>query len=155
MPTVSLEVTMGNPKEAADDQLDGVSRLLANRLEDEEGNQADPAEVAEVVRAKAHELEDARITEFVPLLTERKARDELRARGLHPRWENPLGDSREGKADRSVPPTGVGGPVGDGKPEPGWYADPLGQHFARWWDGGRWTTSARDRPVTAASSPVS
>jgi len=76
-------------------RLDDVARLLARRLEDEEGNRADPAEVEEVVRAKAEELQDARITEFVPLLTERKATDELRERGLHPAWKNPLGVHQE------------------------------------------------------------
>src|SRR5580658_4726947 len=85
------------------DQFDDVSRLLANRLEDEQGKQADLAEVAEVVRAKAEELDHARITEFVPLLTERKARDELRSRGLHPRWENPLGHRQE-REEQTGPP---------------------------------------------------
>jgi hypothetical protein len=104
-----------------------VSRLLANRLEDEQGKQADLAEVAEVVRAKAEELDHARITEFVPLLTERKARDELRSRGLHPRWENPLGHRQE-REEQTGPPArpawaecetvGCGGmiPVSDGAP---------------------------------------
>ena len=146
---------MGNPsEERVNDQLDDVSRVLANRLEDEEGNLADPAEVVEVVRAKARELEDARITEFVPLLTERKARDELRTRGLHPRWANPLGHNRDATTDRSPPATeSVGRRRSGDHPPPGWYADPLGQHFARWWDGCRWTTSARDRPVTSTPSP--
>jgi hypothetical protein len=83
------EVTVNKSNEHdIHNRLDDVSRLLADRLEDEEGNRADPAEVEEVVRAKAEELQDARITEFVPLLTERKATDELRERGLHPAWKN-------------------------------------------------------------------
>jgi hypothetical protein len=140
--------------EPEQDQLDDVSQLLANRLEDEQGNRADLAEVAEVVRAKAQELEDARITEFVPLLTERKARDALRARGLHPRWENPLGHNRDGQTDGSAPPTGSGAEqMSAEQPEPGWYGDPLGRHFARWWNGCGWTTNVRDRPVTTTPSP--
>ena len=145
---------MGNASGDRVHQLDDVSRLLATRLEDEEGNLAHPAEVAEAVRAMARQLEEARITEFVPLLTERKARDELRERGLHPRWENPLGHNGEGETDGSAPPVkSGGGPVTTDRPQPGWYSDPLGQHFARWWDGCRWTTSARDRPAPPIPAP--
>jgi Scramblase/Protein of unknown function (DUF2510) len=29
---------------------------------------------------------------------------------------------------------------------PGWYADPSGQHAARWWDGTQWTSHVQDTP---------
>ena len=42
--------------------------------------------VEEVVAEKAAELDDAPLQEFVPLLVENKARDELRHRGLGVDW---------------------------------------------------------------------
>jgi len=43
--------------------------------------------------------------------------------------------------------------VRDGHPQPGWYADPLARHDARWWDGGAWTIEVRDATARATPSP--
>lgn len=51
-------------------------------------------------------------------------------------------------------------PVGDSPvsierlaPHKGWYPDPLGQHFARWWDGDAWTTRLTNRDGFAYKEP--
>ena len=36
-------------------------------------------------------------------------------------------------------------------PQPGWYADPVGNADLRWWDGGRWTDSVVRRGVQGTS----
>ncbi|MGZ4437660.1 MAG: DUF2510 domain-containing protein [Nocardioidaceae bacterium] len=42
------------------------------------------------------------------------------------------------------------------QPHPGWYADPLGDHDVRWWDGSAWTDTVRTGPFqgTASLTPV-
>lgn len=39
-------------------------------------------------------------------------------------------------------------------PPPGWYADPSGEHGARWWDGARWTDHVRGDPPADDPPPV-
>ena len=56
---------------------------LHDELVDDEGNPAETAAIDAVVTAKAAELSDAPVQEFVPLLVEHQARDELRHQGLH------------------------------------------------------------------------
>lgn len=43
-----------------------------------------------------------------------------------------------------------------GPPEPGWYADPVGDYDLRWWDGTAWTEAVRTGPFqgTAALAEV-
>jgi len=36
-------------------------------------------------------------------------------------------------------------------PQPGWYADPVGAHDLRWWDGGRWTDAVVKDAVQGTS----
>jgi hypothetical protein len=50
---------------------------------DAHGHTAEPDDVARVVDAKAESFADAPVQEFVPLLIEHEARDELRQHGLH------------------------------------------------------------------------
>ena len=60
-----------------------VKQRLHDELVDHEGVPADPVDVDRVVDAKAASFAEARVQEFVPLLIEHEARDELRQHGLH------------------------------------------------------------------------
>ena len=66
-----------------DGRVNTVTQRLEGDLVDSEGRPAEPDEVERVVRAKAESLADAPLQEFLTLLIEHEARDELRARGLH------------------------------------------------------------------------
>ena len=66
-----------------DRRVETVKARLQDELVDEGGRPAEPGDVEEVVDAKAQALADAPVQEFVPLLIEHQARDELRRRGLH------------------------------------------------------------------------
>jgi hypothetical protein len=63
-------------------RVDAVKHRLHDDLVDETGHPADPADVDRVVDAKAESLADAPVQEFVPLLIEHQARDELREHGI-------------------------------------------------------------------------
>jgi hypothetical protein len=65
-----------------DTRIQSVADRLSQDLVDESGHPADAAHVADVVMAKAEPLEDAPLQEFVPLLVEHEAAQELRAEGL-------------------------------------------------------------------------
>jgi len=43
--------------------------------------------------------------------------------------------------------------MGQGSPQPGWYADPAGTPWQRWWDGGQWTEHTQPPPQVAVSDP--
>jgi hypothetical protein len=73
-------MTENNPY---DQRVYSVKQRLHDELVDANGHPADPNDVDRVVDAKAESLADAPVQEFVPLLIERQARDELRAHGLH------------------------------------------------------------------------
>ena len=60
-----------------------VMQRLEGDLVDADGRPAEPDEVERVVREKAESLGDAPLQEFLTLLIEHEARDELRTRGLH------------------------------------------------------------------------
>src|SRR5262245_34112885 len=66
-----------------DKRLESLRRRLQDELVDEEGRPAEPNDVESVVAAKAAGLAEAPVQEFVPLLVEHQARDELRQHGLH------------------------------------------------------------------------
>jgi hypothetical protein len=66
-----------------DQRVEAVKQRLREDLVDEQGQPAEPDEVARVVDAKADSFADAPVQEFVPLLIEHQARDELRGHGLH------------------------------------------------------------------------
>jgi hypothetical protein len=70
-------------EEFSDKRVEIVTRRLQEELVDEAGHPAVPSEVETVVAAKAQRLADAPVQEFVPLLVEHQARDELRGHGLH------------------------------------------------------------------------
>ena len=71
-------------EQTADDiRVDTVMQRLEGDLVDADGRPAEPDEVEKVVREKAESLADAPLQEFVTLLIEHQARDELRERGLH------------------------------------------------------------------------
>jgi hypothetical protein len=65
-----------------DKRIDGLADRLVREFTGPDGGEADPHHIVEVVQAKAHELDDAPIQDFVPLLAEHKAVEELRGQGL-------------------------------------------------------------------------
>jgi len=66
-----------------DKRVEIVKQRLQEELINEQGQPPEPGAVATVVDAKAEVLADAPVQEFVPLLIEHQARDELRQQGLH------------------------------------------------------------------------
>jgi hypothetical protein len=66
-----------------DQRVAVVKQRLRQDLVGELGHPVKPDDVSTVVDAKAEEFADAPVQEFVPLLIEHQARDELRQRGLH------------------------------------------------------------------------
>jgi len=60
----------------------GMTERIEEHLVDADGNAASSDVVAAVVEDKAARLEDAPVQEFVPLLVENQARDELHQRGM-------------------------------------------------------------------------
>jgi len=64
------------------DQLDRVSELLTDGLEDEDHHPADRAVVEQVVRETAADFDGVPVKDFVPVLTERRARIALGSKGL-------------------------------------------------------------------------
>ena len=66
-----------------DQRVAVVKQRLRQDLVDELGHPVKPDDVSTVVDAKAEEFADAPVQEFVPLLIEHRARDELRQKGLH------------------------------------------------------------------------
>jgi hypothetical protein len=81
-----------------DQRLDTLKRRLNTELVDENGNSPDANDVDAVVVATADHLADAPIQDFVPLLVEHQALDELRRRGLHRELDDNAGasDNRSG-----------------------------------------------------------
>ena len=69
-------------KNPDDSRVEILKRRLREDLIDDQGQPPDPDDVARVVDAKAESLADAPVQEFVPLLVEHQARDELRQQGL-------------------------------------------------------------------------
>ena len=69
-------------------RLDAIAEDLSSRLVDEQGNAPSPEEVKRAVEDKARELSDAPVQDFVPLLAEHAARDELLEQGVHPNLES-------------------------------------------------------------------
>jgi hypothetical protein len=72
-----------NDKSVHDKRLDTLKHQLHDELVDEEGNSPETQDVDDVVTAVREHLADAPLQDFVPLLVEHEARDELRRRGLH------------------------------------------------------------------------
>ena len=66
-----------------DARVDAVKQRLQHDLVDDQGRPAPTEDVDRVVEAKAESFADAPVQEFVPLLIEHQARDELRQQGLH------------------------------------------------------------------------
>jgi hypothetical protein len=56
-----------------------------------------------VVRAKAESLADAPLQEFLALLIEHQARDELRERGLHRNLHAPIEEAKPNDAEVNDP----------------------------------------------------
>ena len=83
-----------------DSRVNHVKQRLLDELVDDTGHPADPDDVDRVVDAKAESLADAPVQEFVPLLIEHQARDELRQHGLH----REVGDAEDelGSDDRDA-----------------------------------------------------
>ena len=66
-----------------DKRLEDMKHRLHDELVDEHGRPAEPDQVDRVVDSKAESLAGAPVQEFIPLLIEHEARDELRHHGLH------------------------------------------------------------------------
>ena len=67
--------------------LDAIAEDLSSRLVDEEGRSPSPDDVKQAVEDKARALSDAPVQDFVPLLAEHAARDELLQRVVHPKLD--------------------------------------------------------------------
>ena len=65
-----------------DKRVENVTAQLENDLVDGDGRPADHEQVAAAVEAAAERLADAPVQDFVPLLVEHDARDQLRDEGL-------------------------------------------------------------------------
>ena len=89
-------------KTVHDKRVEVMKQRLQEELVDEQGHPAEPDDVASVVEAKAESLSEAPLQEFVPLLIEHQARDELRQHGLHRNLA--ADDTSEG--DDQSPPSG-------------------------------------------------
>jgi hypothetical protein len=72
-----------------DGRIDGVKERLSRDLVDDRGNPVDPDAVTKVVDDARAQFTDAPVQEFVPLLVEHTARDELRQAGLHRQLDEP------------------------------------------------------------------
>ena len=70
-----------------DKRLDTLKHQLHYELVDEEGNPADAQDVDDVVTATREHLADEPVQDYVPLLIDHEARDELRRRGLHRKFD--------------------------------------------------------------------
>lgn len=66
-----------------DGRVDHVTERLQDELVDGDGQRAEPEIIEAAVASAASEFEDAPVQEFMPLLVEHKALDELREHGLH------------------------------------------------------------------------
>jgi hypothetical protein len=86
-----------------DKRLETVKQRLQNQLVDEQGHPAKPRDIASVVDAKAESLAEAPVQEFIPLLIERQARDELRQHGLCPDLRDETSDPASAEAAQDQP----------------------------------------------------
>jgi hypothetical protein len=66
-----------------DTRVQRVVERLQDELVDSDGRPADTEVVAAAVTSAAEELNDAPVQEFMPLLVEHQALEELREQGLH------------------------------------------------------------------------
>jgi hypothetical protein len=64
----------------------GMTERIGEHLVDDDGNAAESGVIEAVVAENAASLEDAPVQEFVPLLVENQARDELHQQGLRVDW---------------------------------------------------------------------
>ena len=90
-----------NPR--MDERVELVRHRLSEDLVDEHGDAAPADVVADVVAEKAARLRDAPVQEFVPLLVEHQARDELRKRGLRRELPDELQEPGEHLAENRAP----------------------------------------------------
>jgi len=75
---------MSSDEEEHDRRMDDIADRLQARFADADGHHADDDEIDDIVHLKADAFADARLQEFVPLLVEHQASDELRDRGMRP-----------------------------------------------------------------------
>ena len=73
----------GMDTESHDKRIEVLASRLSREFKGPDGSAVDEQHIVEVVQSKARELDDAPIQDFVPLLTEHKAVEDLRAAGLH------------------------------------------------------------------------
>ena len=78
---------MAKSQPIPESRLDAIAEDLSSRLVDDQGKPPSPDEVKQAVEDKARELADAPVQDFVPLLAEHAARDELLQHGVHPNLE--------------------------------------------------------------------
>ena len=101
----------------ADRRIDSVKDRLSSDMVDDRGDPVDPDAVAKAVDDASAQFVGAPVQDFVPLLVEHTARDELRQDGLHrqlsePDDEPPLPDHDENastgptlSAQQGIPPS--------------------------------------------------
>ena len=77
-----------------DKRVDNVKERLENDLVDDAGQPAGHEQIADAVDSAAERVADAPVQEFVPLLVEHDAREQLREQGLR----RELGDDDTGAA---------------------------------------------------------
>ena len=90
---------MNGDNPTIDQRVELVEHRLSEDLVDEHGQAAPADVVAEVVEEKATALSDAPVQDFVPLLVEHQARDELRQRGLRRELPDELQEPGEHRAE--------------------------------------------------------
>jgi len=73
---------------AAEKRIGQVAERLEDTLVDDAGRPADKHIVEEAVAKRAASFEDAPVQEFVPLLVENQAGNDLRERGLRRTWDD-------------------------------------------------------------------
>src|SRR5262249_40204384 len=97
----------------AEKRMQQVAARLGETLVDDEGRPADKHVVEEVVAERAAALEEAPVQEFVPLLVENQAGNDLRERGLRRTWDDDEGGENDdgGETDSGGETDASTGPV--------------------------------------------
>jgi hypothetical protein len=111
---------------SSDRRVQTVKQRLEEDLVDQQGHPVKPDDVSTLVDAKAETFADAPVQEFVPLLIEHEARDELRQKGLH----RDLGDdTRTTSEPVGSQPMDEAPPAGDRRAERDPAADQAANHI--------------------------
>jgi hypothetical protein len=97
LPTAGIRDDMAE-NSSYDKRVELVKQRLHKELVDEQGRPAERSEVDSVVDAKAASFASAPVQEFVPLLIEHQARDDLRQQGLHRELDDDTDDATSSRS---------------------------------------------------------